>query len=62
MWKKVIAFSTICAFDFVVNWALAGIGSGLVLLSEQFNTDISTTAKGTINWVVLTIGLAVVPG
>ena len=43
----------------MVNWALAGVGSGIVLISEDFNADLNTTVRGTLSWAILTIGLAV---
>jgi hypothetical protein len=60
-WKRSLAFTSICAFTFVASWALGGFGPGILLVLEDFQSDLNATVHGIVSWVVLTIGLAVCP-
>jgi len=60
-WKKALAFGTTGMFTFLVVWILGGIGAAMVLLMNEFGTDLDKTVHGVISWAVLTIGLAVSP-
>ena len=59
-WKKGLAFITIQVFAFLSVWVLAGIGSAIVLIMNDFKVDLTQTVRGLVSWMVLTIGLAVV--
>src|SRR5579859_4603105 len=59
LWKRGLAFTTICIFTFLVSWGLGGIGVALVLLMEDLKSSLNETIHSTISWVSLTIGLAV---
>jgi hypothetical protein len=48
-------------FLFLTVWVLAGIGAAVVLIMDDFNVDLTEVVRGLVSWMVLTIGLAVVP-
>lgn len=58
-WKKAAAFIPICCFAGLTNWVVAGPGTAIVVMMEEFGTDLNTTVNGVINWTILTLGLGV---
>jgi hypothetical protein len=58
-WKKIAAFIPIVTFAAVTNWAVAGPGTAIVIIMEEYGLELNQTVNGVINWVVLTLGLAV---
>jgi hypothetical protein len=61
IWKKAIAFVSIGVFSAVGGWVLGGVGSGIVLLMDEFHTDLNDTINGSINWSILMLGCGVSP-
>ena len=60
-WKKGAAFITIQIFTFLSIWILGGIGAALILIIHDFRVDLTGAVRGLVSWMVLTIGLAVIP-
>ena len=60
-WKKAAAFIIIQVFTFLSIWIIAGIGAALVLIIDDFQVDLTEAVRGLVSWMVLTIGLAVIP-
>jgi hypothetical protein len=57
--KKVLAFFSIMLFVVLNGWVMVGPGPAIVLLMEEFNTDLNQTVRGVITWCVLTLGIGV---
>jgi hypothetical protein len=60
-WRKALAFLSLCCFAGLTNWVIAGIGSGILLIMEDYEIDLNTAVTGTISWCILTLGLGVHP-
>ena len=60
-WKKALAVMSLCCFVGLTNWVIAGIGSGILLIMEDYEIDLNTAVTGTISWCILTLGLGVRP-
>ena len=59
MWKKAAAFIPIIWFAGLTNWVVAGPGTAIVVIMEEYDLTLNQTVDGLINWVVLTLGLGV---
>ena len=59
-WKKIAAFIPIVTFAALTNWVVAGPGTAIPQLMEEFHLDLDQVVNGLINWVVLTLGLGVI--
>jgi hypothetical protein len=49
----------VITYTYLSTWIFGGIGSGVVLMMEEFNKDLNSTVTGLISWGVLALGLAV---
>jgi hypothetical protein len=58
-WKKTLAFMPLICFAGLTNWVIAGVGSGVLLIMEDYGIDLNTTVTGMISWCILTLGLGV---
>jgi hypothetical protein len=58
-WKKGLAFAPILVFTTLGNWAIAGLGVAIVVLMNEFNKDLQTTAQGLNGYPVLVLGAGV---
>ena len=58
-WKKVLAFAAMSLFAIESGWNVGGGGTAIVLLMNEFHTDLNTTVDGVVNWMVLLLGLGV---
>jgi len=58
-YKKALAFGPIISFAFLGNWVVAGFGVALLLLIEEFQRDLNTTAQDLIGMPVLALGAGV---
>ena len=58
-YKKALAFGPVISFAFLGNWVVAGFGVALLLLIEEFQRDLNTTAQGLIGFSVLALGAGV---
>jgi len=61
MWKKGIAFVALALWSGLGSWVIAGVSSAILLIMNEFNTDLEQTIHGVANWSILTIGLSVFP-
>jgi hypothetical protein len=59
MWKKSVAFISIGMFSAVGGWAIGGIAPAILLLMNDFNTDLNATVDGALNWSILLLGVGV---
>jgi hypothetical protein len=46
-------------FSAVGGWAIGGIAPAIVLLMNDFNTDLNATVDGALNWSILLLGVGV---
>ena len=58
-WKKTVVFIAMTLFCMEGGWAIGGVSTAIVLLMNEFHTDLNTTIDGVINWSVLLLGLGV---
>ena len=58
-WKKICAFTTLSLFAVESGWIVGAVSTGIVLLMEEFHTDLNTTVDGVVNWSILLLGLGV---
>jgi len=57
--KKGVAFVSAGAFALMSGWVVGGISSGILLLMDEFQTDLNASIDGIINWPVLMLGVGV---
>src|SRR5215471_11887102 len=60
-WKKLAAFIPIVTFAAITNWDVAGPATGIPQMMEEFHLDLGQVVNGLVNWVVLALGLGVIP-
>jgi hypothetical protein len=58
-WKRRVAYFSVAIFAGLGTWVVSGIGSGLILIMNEFGEDLQDTVNGAINWSILTLGFAV---
>lgn len=58
-WKRILAFCTLMLYVLLTGWVMVGPGPAMVLLMDDFHTDLTQTSRGVITWCVLTLGLGV---
>jgi hypothetical protein len=58
-WKKWFAFISMLLLCQAGGWVVGGVGSAIVLLMDEFHTDLASTVRGVINWSVLLLGAGV---
>ncbi|KAF2724697.1 MFS general substrate transporter [Polychaeton citri CBS 116435] len=56
LWKKHVLFASVCAFTFLTNFGLGGMGPSFYTISIQFHKSESQT-QGLLLWPILTLGL-----
>jgi MFS family permease len=54
-WKKHIAFTSVCAFSFLTNYAIGGLAPAFFLLSLEFNKTMTETSALLV-WPILVLG------
>jgi hypothetical protein len=57
--KKFLAFVPILVFAFLGNWVTAGLGVALLILSNDFQQDLTTVSQGCIGYCILGLGVGV---
>jgi hypothetical protein len=57
--KKIAALLASGTLSFVSGWIVAGLGTAVPALMEDFGTDLQETVNAAINWPVLMLGLGV---
>ncbi|ORY66086.1 major facilitator superfamily domain-containing protein [Pseudomassariella vexata] len=55
-WKKNVAFSSVCAFTFLTNYAIGGLAPAFYVLSLEFNQTMAQTSDLLI-WPILVLGV-----
>jgi MFS family permease len=55
-WKKHVAFSSVCAFTFLTNYAIGGLAPAFYLLSLEFGKTMKETSDLLI-WPILVLGM-----
>jgi len=55
-WKKHLAFSAVCSFTFLTNYAIGGLSPAFYPLSIEFGTTITETSD-LLLWPILILGL-----
>ncbi|CAK7218015.1 hypothetical protein SEUCBS140593_003400 [Sporothrix eucalyptigena] len=55
-WRKNVAFSILCTFIFLVNFAIGGLAPAFLVLSEEFDKSIPVTAY-LLTYCILCLGL-----
>jgi hypothetical protein len=60
-WKRRAAYFSVAIFSGLGTWVVSGVGSGLILIMNEFGEDLQDTVNGAINWSILTLGFAVTP-
>jgi hypothetical protein len=57
--KKIAALLACGTLTFMSGWIVAGLGTAVPALIEDFGTDLQETVNAAINWPVLMLGLGV---
>ena len=57
-WRKNVAFSSVCAFAFLANFAIGGLSPAFYLLSVQFGKSQGQTSE-LLLWPILVFGVFV---
>jgi hypothetical protein len=60
LWRKYVAFVSVCAFSFLTNVSIGGLSPAFYILSLEFNKS-TTAAAGLLTWCILVLGLGVSP-
>ncbi|KAF2109260.1 major facilitator superfamily domain-containing protein [Lophiotrema nucula] len=55
-WKKHVAFSSVCAFTFLTNYAIGGLAPAFYILSIEFDKSMTETSH-LLLWPILVLGL-----
>ncbi|GAB7341200.1 hypothetical protein MBLNU457_7488t1 [Dothideomycetes sp. NU457] len=55
-WKKHVAFTSVCAFTFLANFAIGGLAPAFYILSQQFGKTQDETSK-LLTWPIFVFGL-----
>ncbi|KAE9983326.1 hypothetical protein EG327_005487 [Venturia inaequalis] len=55
-YKKHIAFTSVCAFTFLTNFAIGGLAPAFFILSQEFNKTPVQTAD-LLLWPILVLGV-----
>ncbi|CAK7199148.1 hypothetical protein SEUCBS139899_001820 [Sporothrix eucalyptigena] len=55
-WKKHVAFTSVCAFTFLTNYAIGGLAPAFYLLSLEFNKTMNETSA-LLLWPILVLGV-----
>jgi MFS family permease len=55
-WKKHVAFTSVCAFTFLTNYAIGGLAPAFFILSQEFNKTPTQTAD-LLLWPILVLGV-----
>lgn len=55
-WKKHVAFSSVCAFTFLTNYAIGGLTPAFYVLSLEFNKSMTETSE-LLLWPILVLGV-----
>ncbi|KAF2192660.1 MFS general substrate transporter [Zopfia rhizophila CBS 207.26] len=54
-WKKHIAFTSVCAFTFLTNYAIGGLAPAFYILHLEFNKSMTETSR-LLLWPILVLG------
>lgn len=60
VWRKHVAFCSVCAFAFLANFAIGGLAPAFYILSIEFNKSPHQTSE-LLLWPVLVFGVFVSP-
>ena len=58
-WKKNMALIAALFSVFLPAWVVGGVGSGLLLVIEDFDSTLNATVDALVTWPALLLGIAV---
>ena len=56
VWKKHVAFISVCAFTFLTNYGIGGLAPAFYILSLEFNKSMTETSD-LLLWPILVLGV-----